>query len=138
VSGDSRLFPLNIENILLRTRLFLSTVTTLMLIACGGSSSSPGVVVLPPLPTPPPGNAAFQNVSVGNLPASLLGGLCMDADHGDVDGDGDVDLALAQEHATNLILLNDGSGVFSVLAGAVTGGTGDNEDVRLPGYADRA
>jgi len=102
-----------------------------MLIACGGSSSSPGVVVLPPLPTPPPGNAAFQNVSVGNLPASLLGGLCMDADHGDVDGDGDVDLALAQEHATNLILLNDGSGVFSVLAGAVTGGTGDNEDVRL-------
>jgi len=131
VSGDSRLFPLNIENILLRTRLFLSTVTTLMLIACGGSSSSPGVVVLPPLPTPPPGNAAFQNVSVGNLPASLLGGLCMDADHGDVDGDGDVDLALAQEHATNLILLNDGSGVFSVLAGAVTGGTGDNEDVRL-------
>lgn len=55
----------------------------------------------------------------------------MDADHGDVDGDGDIDLALAQEFATNLVLLNDGSGVFTVSTGAVGGGSGDNEDVRL-------
>ena len=55
----------------------------------------------------------------------------MDADRGDIDGDGDVDLALAQEFATNLILLNDGSGNFSVAMGAVNGGDGDNEDVRL-------
>ncbi|RLA33028.1 MAG: hypothetical protein DRR15_10965 [Gammaproteobacteria bacterium] len=125
------MFPMNFANILLRTRLCSGAVYFLLLTACGGGSSSPGVVVLPPLPPPPSGNAAFQNVSVSNLPVSSLGGLCMDADHGDVDGDGDVDLALAQEHATNLILLNDGSGVFSVLAGAVMGGAGDNEDVRL-------
>ena len=55
----------------------------------------------------------------------------MDVDQGDVDDDGDIDLALAQEHATNLILLNNGTGVFSVAAGAVGGGNGDNEDVRL-------
>ena len=118
-------------NILLRARFCFSAVYFLLLTACGGGSSSPGDVSLPPLPPPPAGNATFQNVSVNNLPVSLLGGLCMDADHGDVDGDGDIDLALAQEHATNLILLNDGSGVFSVLTGAVMGGTGDNEDVRL-------
>jgi len=118
-------------NILLCARFCFSAVYFLLLTACGGGASSPGVVVLPPVPPPPSSNAAFQNASVSNLPVSLLGGLCMDADHGDIDGDGDVDLALAQEHATNLILLNDGSGVFSVLPGAVMGGTGDNEDVRL-------
>jgi len=99
-----------------------------LLIACSGGSTSSGIT---PPPPPPQNNATFQNVSASNLPLSLLGGLCMDADHGDVDGDGDTDLALAQEHATNLILLNDGAGVFSVLAGAVMGGMGDNEDVRL-------
>jgi len=114
------------DHALLHPRFLISVAPFLLLAACSGSSSSPGVT-----PPPPSGNAAFQNVSLSNLPVALLGGLCMDADHGDVDGDGDVDLVLAQEHATNLLLLNDGSGVFSVLAGAVMGGTGDNEDVRL-------
>ena len=70
-------------------------------------------------------------MSSTNLPPASLAGMCMDADHGDIDGDGDVDLALAQEFALNIVLLNDGSGVFSVAAGAVNGGDGDNEDVRL-------
>jgi len=116
---------------LLRSCFCIGAVFSLLLIGCSGGSSSPGVAPPPPLPPPPAGNATFQNVSTSNLPLTSLGGLCMDADHGDVDGDGDIDLALAQEHATNIILLNDGSGVFSVLAGAVMGGTGDNEDVRL-------
>lgn len=76
-------------------------------------------------------NAPFQDVGNASLPQSQLGGLCMDSDFGDVDGDGDIDLALAQEFATNLLLLNDGSGSFSVAVGAVNGGNGDNEDVRL-------
>jgi len=113
--------------VLPRSRYVVSTLFPALLIACSGDSTSSGIS-----PPPPPQNSAiFQNVSASNLPLSLLGGLCMDADHGDVDGDGDTDLALAQEHATNLILLNDGAGVFSVLAGAVMGGTGDNEDLRL-------
>ena len=55
----------------------------------------------------------------------------MDADHADLDGDGDLDLALAQEFATNIVLLNDGAGRFSIAAGAVSDGDGDNEDVLL-------
>lgn len=118
------------DHILSSPHFSIGAVSSLLLAACSGGSSSPGVAPAP-LPPPPSGDAAYQNVSMSNLPQLLLGGLCMDADHGDVDGDGDVDLALAQEHATNLVLLNDGAGVFSVLVGAVMGGTGDNEDVRL-------
>ena len=120
---------MNPGHVLLRPRFYTGVIGSLLLVACSGSSSTPGEDP-PPLP-PPAGNATFQNVSASNLPLTSLGGLCMDVDHGDVDGDGDIDLALAQEHATNLILLNDGAGVFSVLAGAVMGGAGDNEDVRL-------
>ena len=75
-------------------------------------------------------------MSAMNLPAQSLGGMCMDVDHGDVDGDGDVDLALAQEFATNLVLLNDGTGVFTVSVDAVVDGNGDNEDVRLRDFDD--
>jgi len=124
------MFSIKTDYILPRPHFFISAASSLLLAACSGGSPSSGVAP-PPLPPPTSGNAAFQDVSTSNLPVSLLGGLCMDADHGDVDGDGDVDLVLAQEHATNLVLLNDGAGVFSVLAGAVMGGTGDNEDVRL-------
>ena len=68
------------------------------------------------------------------MPTGSLGGRCMDASAGDVDGDGDLDLALAQEFATNLILRNDGAGHFSVTPGDVNGGNGDNEDVLLEDF----
>ncbi|MGB5489636.1 MAG: VCBS repeat-containing protein [Woeseiaceae bacterium] len=58
----------------------------------------------------------------------------MDADQGDVDGDGDTDLVLAQEIASNIVLLNDGLGAFTRFTGAVNGGFGDNEDVRLADF----
>ena len=110
----------------------------------GGGGSSTGNSTTQPPPTPPPPsntNAPFQDMSASSLPTASLGDNCMDVDYGDVDGDGDIDLALAQEYTTNLILLNNGSGSFSVAAGAVNGGTGDNEDVRLrdfngDGYLD--
>lgn len=98
---------------------------------CGGGSSPASPGVPPPPPPPPAASAPFQDVSDASLPRASLGGLCMDSDSGDVDGDGDIDLALAQEFATNILLLNDGNGAFTVAAGAVNGGNGDNEDVRL-------
>lgn len=106
------------------------TIFLSLFAACGGGG---GTAPVSP-PPPPMANATFQDASASNLPTSMLGGLCMDADHGDVDGDGDIDLALAQEFSTNLILLNDGNGVFSVATGAVGGGNGDNEDVRLRNF----
>lgn len=110
---------------------WLTMTATAALVACGGSGSGPGVAVPSPPPPPPPSTADFMNVSATNLPVASLGGLCMDVDQGDVDGDGDIDIVLAQEFSTNLVLKNDGSGVFSVALNAVRGGNGDNEDVRL-------
>lgn len=108
-----------------------ATITACMslLSGCGGSSSPANSPLPPPPPPPPPVSADFQEVSASNLPTASLGGLCMDADQGDVDGDGDVDIALAQEFSTNIILINDGSGVFT--AANIAGGNGDNEDIRL-------
>jgi hypothetical protein len=108
----------------------LSSLATLA-VGCGGGSS--GGAGNNNTPTPPPVtlNAPFQDASAARLPTGSLGGKCMDVDQGDVDGDGDIDLALAQENATNIVLLNSGSGVFALSAGAVGGGNGDNEDVRL-------
>ena len=37
----------------------------------------------------------------------------MDATFGDIDGDGDLDVVVAQERAQNLVLVNDGTGHFS-------------------------
>ncbi len=110
-------------------RVLSAAILTLLIAACGGGSSRPANTA--PSPPSPPANFDYRDVSSSHLPVGSLGGLCMDADHGDVDGDGDIDLALAQEFATNIVLLNDGAGVFSVAAGAVSGGNGDNEDVRL-------
>ena len=109
-----------------RPVLFAVTASVLVISGCGGSSDGG-----PPAGVAPPPAADFNDVSAANLPGAQLGGMCMDADQGDVDGDGDTDLVLAQEFATNIVLLNDGAGVFSLLAGAVNGGAGDNEDVRL-------
>lgn len=116
----------------MKIRLCLGMALAMTLSSCGGGGSSSGAPPLQP-PQPPPGNtnAPFQDMSAANLPIASLGGRCMDADHGDVDGDGDIDLALAQEFSTNIILLNDGAGVFAASVGAVNGGNGDNEDVRL-------
>ena len=106
-----------------------SLLTALFLVGCGGSKTPSGS--LSPSPPPPNAIATFQEMSGANLPTAMLNGMCMDAAHGDVDGDGDIDLALAQELSTNIVLLNDGFGVFTFSAGAVNGGTGDNEDVVL-------
>lgn len=113
----------------IRFRLF--TLLTIFLTSCGGDSGSSSTNTTAPSPPPTNTNAPFQNMSARNLPQGSLKGMCMDADHGDVDGDGDIDLVLAQEFSTNIVLLNDGKGVFSVSAGAAKLGDGDNEDIRL-------
>lgn len=109
----------------------LLIVVASLLTACGGGGSSSGNGPAPHPPPPGNANAPFQEASSVRLPTASLVNNCMDADHGDIDGDGDIDLALAQEFATNIVLYNDGAGSFSIVPGAVNGGTGDNEDIRL-------
>lgn len=55
----------------------------------------------------------FQNVSEKFLPLNDLKGLTMDAFPFDLDGDGDLDIMIANEHRPNILLINDGSGKFS-------------------------
>ena len=106
----------------------IMSIGSLFFAGCGGGGGQAPAPPPPPSP-PPPVSADYQDVSASNLPTASLGGLCMDVDQGDVDGDGDIDLALAQEFDRNIVLLNDGNGVFSLAQ--VDGGDGDNEDVRL-------
>ena len=55
----------------------------------------------------------------------------MDVANGDIDGDGDLDLVLAQEYGRNIVLFNSGDGVFTEADSTVKGTWGDNEDVLL-------
>ncbi|WP_353780051.1 FG-GAP-like repeat-containing protein [Winogradskyella sp. 3972H.M.0a.05] len=56
----------------------------------------------------------FVDVSNTNLPpVSLTKRNSMDAKVGDIDGDGDLDIAVAVEFVKNILLVNDGSGKFS-------------------------
>lgn len=55
----------------------------------------------------------FKDVSATHLPLLSLQGRSMDAKPADLDGDGDLDLVIANEHAFNILLINDGSGKFT-------------------------
>ncbi|MDA1017254.1 MAG: FG-GAP-like repeat-containing protein, partial [Planctomycetota bacterium] len=57
----------------------------------------------------------YTEFTATNLPSSAQAsnGASMDAHFGDLDGDGDLDIVVARERMTNLILLNDGTGQFT-------------------------
>jgi hypothetical protein len=58
-------------------------------------------------------DALFIEVTETHLPTNTLFGHSMDAKPIDVEGDGDLDLIVAIEHAPNVLLINDGTGRFS-------------------------
>ena len=55
----------------------------------------------------------YRDVSATNLPLAIVGGPGMDAETGDLDGDGDLDIVIANEYQPNKIMLNNGLGVFT-------------------------
>ena len=55
----------------------------------------------------------YKDVSLTNLPTAIVSGPGMDAESADIDGDGDLDMVIANEYQPNKILLNNGSGVFT-------------------------
>lgn len=55
----------------------------------------------------------YKDVSLTNLPSAIVSGPGMDAESADLDGDGDLDIIIANEYQPNKILLNNGKGVFA-------------------------
>lgn len=57
--------------------------------------------------------AFYKDVTLTHLPYQDLKRLSMDAGIADLDGDGDLDILIANEHRPNILLINDGKGNFS-------------------------
>ena len=70
-----------------------------------------------------------------NLPTNGTTGQSMDVQTADIDGDGDLDIILANEFQANTILLNDGNAVFSNGSfGNLPPAVHDSEDVAIADY----
>ena len=78
-------------------------------------------------------SSLYRDASSFHIPVRDLTGLSMDAMAADVDGDGDLDILVANEHRPNILLLNDGSGVFSNASDRLPHANHDSEDI---GVAD--
>jgi len=63
--------------------------------------------------SPDSSQVIYNDVSKTNLPLSTLGGNSMDANTADLDGDTDLDIVVACEYCPNIILINNGEGVFT-------------------------
>lgn len=55
----------------------------------------------------------YRDVSATHLPLAVVTGPGMDAETGDIDADGDLDIVIANEYQPNKILLNNGLGIFT-------------------------
>ncbi len=74
----------------------------------------------------------YTDNTLTNLPVSGSSGQTMDVEASDLDGDGDLDIVLANEHTPNVILFNNGSGVFTnATAGRLPQFNYDSEDIGL-------
>lgn len=84
----------------------------------------------PPDDTPP----LFSNVSGTHLPSVTLNSPAMDAKPADLDGDGDLDLVVANEFGANLLLLNDGTGQFVNASNQIPRAVHDSEDIGIADF----
>lgn len=75
----------------------------------------------------------FSNVTETNLPAGLTG-QCMDAAVADMDNDADLDIVLAIEFQKNILLENDGTGIFSIASPGLPETLRDSEDIGIADF----
>ncbi|HEV2148769.1 MAG TPA: VCBS repeat-containing protein, partial [Longimicrobiaceae bacterium] len=78
------------------------------------------------------GGPLFTDATATHLPATP--GSSMDTHSVDVDGDGDLDVVIAKEVMPNVLLLNDGTGRFTVSVGRIPPGERDSEDVAVADF----
>ena len=80
------------------------------------------------------GAPVFRDVSATHLPEGVLDGLSMDAGVADIDADGDLDIVIANEFRPNILLLNDGGGVFTDGSSRLPRTEHDSEDVGIADF----
>ncbi len=79
----------------------------------------------------------YTDVSATHLPLAALAGNSMDVEMADVDADGDLDIFIACEFCTNILLINDGNGIFSDASDAAfpqPQPSHDSEDIAIADY----
>ncbi|MEM6287952.1 MAG: alpha/beta fold hydrolase [Bacteroidota bacterium] len=81
----------------------------------------------------PGGVEPWADVS-DRLPRPALSGRIMDMEYADLDQDGDIDFVVANEFAPNLVLTNDGTGVFSVDENPIPPKANDTEDIAIADF----
>ncbi|MBT5901326.1 MAG: VCBS repeat-containing protein [Opitutaceae bacterium] len=78
----------------------------------------------------------YDDVSETTLPSEATRLRSMDAEMGDIDGDGDLDIFVAMEFSKNLLLLNRGDGTFSDGGNRLPKPVHDSEDIALGDFYD--
>ncbi len=77
----------------------------------------------------------YTDVTITNLPYEDLQALSMDAAIADLDLDGDMDVLIANEHRPNILLMNDGKGMFSnESASRIPQVNHDSEDIGIADF----
>ena len=112
----------------------LCTVVCLALAPAECGSSGSGETTDPDTTAVPQAPALYGDVTGTHLPGGLLNGLSMDAGVADLDGDGDLDIVIANEFRPNILLLNDGAGRFTDGSSRIPAVNRDSEDVGIADF----